>query len=148
MRPAFKVPRGFMAGKETSEETKGTAKSTVSLEETAPEGGSIPLTFLRGNHFRVVPANGFMASLTLEGDIYLSPWHQHNDLPAQASIEVTPSGIREGSGAFTGMVREVDVALTFSPDVAVNLIQLLQRQLHKLTLRAVETPDAAATDDK
>jgi hypothetical protein len=135
-----------MAGKANSEEQKEAAKPAVHLDETAPEGESIPLTFLRGNFFRVVPVNGFMASLTLDGDIYLSPWHQHNDLPAKAAIEVTPAGFREGAGAFTGMVREVEVALSFSPAIAANLIDLLNRQLQKLALRNPEVPNASASN--
>ncbi len=92
----------------------------------------VPVKYVEGNLFRILPAHGFLANVNPEGDIFLASWYQHNAVPSEATLIINPDG--SGTPLHTskktiGVVREIGVAFSISADVAFQLVQLIQRQL-------------------
>jgi hypothetical protein len=116
-------------------------KSGEGRPRQAKKRGSAPATpaeltfhYLKSNYFRVVHSDGVYGGLTPTGDVMMTFWSQRNAIPKEVTHALTADGSvgeelrREGK---SGIVREAEVSVVFSIQVAQELATWLQDKIVK-----------------
>lgn len=107
----------------------------VQVQDTAkePRAPKFKVEYTKSQLFRIISATGFMAGITSSGAIHLAAWNEHAPYPTGAILQSTPEGIDERSEPLTAhFVREIEVGLDISPDIAEGLIELLKDNLEAM----------------
>jgi hypothetical protein len=133
-----------------AEAGKGKDSRRGRKKEAPPSGAeTISIDYVKSNNFRVVNVNGLIGGVTLTGDIHMAVWNQRRPYPQQVVHEITEEGTlgRELSrkARETDLLREIEVGLVFSPDMAESMIRWLQSRLEEAShlLKTSEEEDNA-----
>ena len=96
---------------------------------------SITFHYIKSNSFRVVHGDGVWGGGTPNGNISMSFWSQRAPIPQTLTHEITPGGdlgdeiARESK---QDVIREVEVAVVVSLDVAKSLVTWLEDKVERL----------------
>jgi len=105
---------------------------------------SVKFHYLKSNLFRVIHVDGAIGGVTPTRNIFVSVFSQRGALPRFIEQGVLPDGklgaevAREGK---EGIVREMEIGLTISQDVAKDLAQFLLDQVKLLEQSRLEGMD-------
>lgn len=107
----------------------------------------VTFDYIKSNHFRVIHANGAWGGLTILGEIHMALYSERNAIPQQAVYELgSESGLGPEIEAERvqrpAIVREVEVSVMMSVDLARSLITWLQDKVEAHD-RAVKQPEEA-----
>lgn len=92
--------------------------------------------FIKGNHFRVVAADGAWGGVTPNGDLSVSFYNERFPIPTKVTHQIT--GLKLGAEivgereAKDGIVREFEVAVHLKPVAARALLNWLTEKLGEL----------------
>ena len=84
--------------------------------------------FQKSNFFRVIKIHGAWGGISPRSEIQMNVFSERIPLPDSLSQEVSDAGLGKvvkHTGTTTGIVREVEAAITMTPDVARSLGQRL-----------------------
>jgi hypothetical protein len=102
-----------------------------------PDGqDKIKFHYMKGHFFRVIHANGAVASIAPAGDIVISIFSERPPIPQLTVQSLNESGMA-GEEILServqkdGLVRELEVSLMLRPEVVEGLVQLLQQKLEQ-----------------
>ena len=90
--------------------------------------------YLKANEFRVVHMDGVVGGLSPTGDIYMSVFSQRPPIP-QVTVQSVKEDGQLGEEIISerlikdGIVREIEVGITFRPETAEIVIKWLQEKV-------------------
>jgi hypothetical protein len=105
---------------------------------------SVKFHYIKSNSFRVVHVDGSLGGITPSREIFVSLYSERGALPKMIEWSVSADGSlgeeisREGKD---GIVREMDVGLVMTPEIAESLAEFLQYQVKLLKESVQESPE-------
>ena len=92
--------------------------------------------YLKSQFFRVIHADGAYGGMTPHGEIFVSVFSERPPIPTMMVNRLDDGGrlgdeIREERQSRDGIVREAEVGLTLSVEVAKSLIEWLQQKVEE-----------------
>jgi len=122
-------------------------------EKTQSELETIKFHFNKSHLFRVIKIHGAWGGLSPRGEIQMNIFSERLPLPDSITQEVTDGGlgkIVEQVGTTAGIVREVEAAITMTPDVARKVAEWLTNKVEQFEALMVEQAElvTAESEDK
>ena len=115
------------------------------MEDRPPESPRVAFDYIKANLFRVVHADGIVGSVTPSGGVHLAFFSERAPIPKREVRAITPAGaigdfIPEGSEMRNAVIREVDVGVMMSLDVAEALVGWLNQRIDESKNRNLTVP--------
>ena len=113
------------------------------------ERGRVTFDYLKGSLFRSIRADGAIGGITPEGQIHFALYSERSAIPRQVVQPIEADGslgpvIPELTVSRGSIVREMDVDVFVSPEVAERLRDWLSQQLEKLQKVKTEAKKASS----
>lgn len=117
----------------------------MSENETTGEIGEIEFNYIKGNHFRVIHADGVMSNGTPRGNLFLGFYSERFPLPDSQTFKINEEGRVTGEVVekrkinSNGIMREVEVGIMLDIEVAKVLVLSLSQLIRQVEADDVET---------
>lgn len=122
----------------------------MSDSETIGEVSQIDFNYIKGNHFRVIHADGVMSNGTPRGGLFLGFYSERFPLPDSQTFEINKEGratseiIEKRKINSNGIMREVEVGITLDIEVAKILVLSLSQMIRQVEANVTETEEDEA----
>ena len=95
---------------------------------------SVQFHYIKSNSFRVVHTDGFIGSLTPSGYIHMASYSERPAIPQLITQRLSESGLgeTESTTGRDGIVREIDIDLVMSLDVARSMRDWINERIDEL----------------
>ena len=105
---------------------------------TIPE--QVKFHYLKAAHFRTIHADGVIGNVTPSGHVHMAMYSERPAIPREMVHKINPDGtlgeiIQEQTVAREGIVREMEVDVLMSVDVAKSIKNWLDEQFEKVEQR-------------
>lgn len=115
-------------------------------EMPAHQPSTLRFHYLKGDQFRSVHVDGVIGSLTPSGGIHCATFSERQAIPQEEELALNPDGslgdlVAGSRRAREGIVREMDINLIMSLDVARSLRTWLSEKIALLEERTEPAPE-------
>ncbi len=105
--------------------------------ETFVRTPQIAFDYIKGNYFRVAHADGVIGGLTPSGNVHMAFYSERGPIPQKEVHAVLPDGslgevLSDRMVVRPGIIREMDIDIVMSPDVAKNILRWLTEAVEEL----------------
>lgn len=120
----------------------------MSENETNRELRQIEFNYIKGNHFRVIHADGIMSNGTPRGNLFLGFYSERFPLPDSQTFEINEEGrvtsevIEKRKINSNGIMREVEVGVMLDIEVAKVLVLSLSQLIRQVEANEPEQSEA------
>ncbi len=126
-------------------------KSKAGVSKRPPNSrATITFDYVKSNYFRVATVDGIVGGLTPNGGIHMAVWSQRLPYPRQVVHEVSEVGLLgievERTKRPTDVIREIEIGLVFSPEMARAMVRWLERQILEEAATHGGSDDAAVEE--
>ena len=107
-------------------------ESALAMSDT-PTPGELRFDYIKGNHFRVVHADGVFGGVTHHSKVWATVWSERGAIPTHAVFTVTSEGVLEEDlqrrTVRNATIREAEVCLVMDLGLARSLRQWLDDKI-------------------
>lgn len=110
----------------------------MSEDKNSSEISQIEFNYIKGNHFRIIHADGVMSNGTPRGDLFLGFYNERFPLPDSQTFEINEEGriineiMEKRKINSKGIMREVEVGVTLDIEAAKVLVLSLSQLIRQV----------------